>query len=457
VSSENGKFVTVLRNQSFLRLWVIQGLSQTAQNMVNFTLLIVVRDIVETQQLAQANTAVSLLVLAFSIPAVIFSPIAGVVVDRVNKRTVMLVSNALRVLALLAFIGLDPTWPAQLTLVAIYTITFFLGAVGMFFGPAQLATIPNIVNPRDLINANALFNLTVTGSQILGFAVAGPVVIKLFGTDATLIGIMVIYLLTTGMVLLLPRSSGTPLPRDVQFDDAQPFRQFAREARDGVVLILQRAVLLKAIVYLTLATTTYLMIAALGPEFITGVLGLSKEDIGFIVAPAGIGVVVGALIVNKVTRYVPAPRLVDYGLIGAAASLALLAVTEPTARIFNLSQETAALGVVIVAMFFALMLGVSNAFIIVPCQTLLQLGSPKEALARVYATFFTVSNLSLFIPVLFAGAFADLYGVIQVLLTVSVLLALIGIYNLRQPAPLLPETDEDEPTSLEEAVSGAER
>ncbi len=319
-----GGLVTVLRNQSFLRLWVIQGLSQTAQNMINFTLLIVVRDIVETQQLTQANTAVSLLVLAFSVPAVIFSPIAGVVVDRANKRTVMLVSNTLRALGILAFLGLDPSWPPQITLAALYTITFFLGAVGMFFGPAQLATIPNIVSARHLINANALFNLTVTGSQILGFAVFGPLAIKLLGTETTLMGILILYIVTTGMVLLLPASSGAPRIRDVMSDDGQPFRQFIREAREGVVLILQRPVLLKAITYLTLATTTYLMIAALGPEFITGVLGLSKEDIGFIVAPAGLGVVAGALVVNKVTHRIPAPRLVDYGLTGAAASLGVV-------------------------------------------------------------------------------------------------------------------------------------
>ena len=454
MSLSEGGFVSVLRNQSFLRLWVIQGLSQTAQNMINFTLLIVVRDIVETQQLDQANTAVSLLVLAFSIPAVIFSPIAGVVVDRVNKRTVMLVSNALRVLALVAFLGIDPAWPAQLTLITVYSITFFLGAVGMFFGPAQLATIPNIVSPRELMNANALFNLTITGSQILGFAVVGPIVIKLLGTDTTLFGIMVIYILTTLMVLLLPRAAGNPRVRAASADDAQPFQQFIREAREGVVLILQREVLLKAIVYLTFATTTYLMIAALGPEFIAGTLGLSKEDIGFIVAPAGLGVVVGALVVNKVTAKIPAPRLVDYGMIGAAASLALLALTEPVARVFNLADDTVALGVLIVAMFFALTLGISNAFILVPCQALLQMGSPKDALARVYATFFTVSNLSMFIPVLFAGAFADLYGVIQVLLTVSVLLAAIGLYNLRRPAPTIPEDADSDPFSPQPA-SGA--
>lgn len=440
MSDSTGGFVDVLRNQAFLRLWLIQGLSQTAQNMINFTLLIVVRDIVETQQLTQANTAVSLLVLAFSVPAVIFSPIAGVVVDRVNKRTVMLVSNALRVVALFAFLAIDPGWPAQLTLVIVYAITFFLGAIGMFFGPAQLATIPNIVRPRELMNANALFNLTVTGSQILGFAVAGPVVIKLIGTTNTLIGILVIYILTTLMVLLLPKSAGAPLPRDEGIQLAQNrFRQFVLEARDGVVLILQRAVLLKAIVYLTLATTTYLMIASLGPEFIAGTLGLSKEDIGFIVAPAGIGVVAGALLVNKVTRKIPAPRLVDLGLVGAAVSLALLALTEPVASLFDLANETAALGVLIAAMFFAFSLGIANAFVIVPCQAMLQLGSPEDALARVYATFFTVSNLSMFVPVLFAGAFADLYGVIQVLLVMSILLAAIGLFNLTRPAPILPE------------------
>lgn len=436
-----GGIKAVLRNQSFLRLWVIQGLAQTAQNMINFTLLIVVRNIVETQQLTQANTAVSLLVLAFSVPAVVFSPIAGVVVDRVNKRTVMLISNALRVLAIVAFLALDPNWPPQLTLIALYSITFFLGAVGMFFGPAQLATIPNIVHPRDLINANALFNLTVTGSQILGFAVTGPLAIKLIGAQATLLCVLVIYVLTTGMVLLLPASSGTPRPRQALADDVQPFRQFVNEAREGVVLILQRPVLLKAIVYLTLATTTYLMIAALGPEFISDILGLSREDIGFIVAPAGLGVVAGALFVNKITSKIPAPRLVDYGLIGAAASLALLAITEPAAQLFSLSEETAALGVVLVAVFFAFTLGISNAFIIVPAQTLLQLGSPEDALARVYATFFTVSNIAMFVPVLFAGAFADLYGVIQVLLAVSVLLLATGLYNLRQPAPILHESD----------------
>lgn len=434
-------FVQVLRNQAFLRLWLVQALSQTAQNMINFSLLILVRNIVETQNLSQANTAISLLILAFSSPAVLFSPVAGVVVERADKRTIMAVSNGLRTLAVLAFLALDPGWPAVLTLTALYIITFFFGVVGQFFGPAQAAAIPMIVRPRELLSANALFNLTFTGSQILGFATLGPLAIKLFGVERTLVSILLLYIGTTALALLLPKTP--PPPRQVR-EDVEPFRAFIQEAREGALMVLQRPLLIKAITYLTLATTTYLMIAALGPEFIVDVLGLESEDVAYVVAPAGFGVVAGALLVNKVTRWVPPARLVDLGLIGAGASLALFALTEPVGGVLGFSDEEAAIGLILLSVFWATTLGISNAFILVPSQTLLQRGSPEEGLARVFATYFTISNIASFTPVLFAGAFADLFGVIKVLVFIAAILVITGLYNLRRVAPLLPEDEPDD-------------
>ncbi len=85
------------------------------------------------------------------------------------------------------------------------------------------------------------------------------------------------------------------------------------------------------------------------------------------------------------------------------------------------------------------MLGISNAFVLVPSQTLLQAGSPQEGLARVYATYFTISNVASFAPVLFAGAFADLFGVLKVIIFIAVLLVIIGVYNLRHTIPGLPD------------------
>jgi MFS family permease len=436
----------VLRNQAFLRLWLVQGLSQTAQNMINFSLLVLVRQIIETQHLSGANTAISLLVLAFSVPAVIVSPIAGVIVERANKRTVMAVSNGLRSLAVLAFLALNPHWRPAVTLTALYIITFFFGAVGQFFGPAQAAAIPSIVRPRELLGANALFNLTFTGSQILGFASLGPLAIKLWGVQHTLIGILFLYIGTTALATLVPSTPAAPRTRDPSM--TQPFRQVMREAREGAALVLQRPVLIKAIAYLTLATTTYLMIASLGPAFISTVLGLSSEDIAYVVAPAGLGVVVGALVVNRVTNRFAAARLIDYGLVAAGVSLAAFALTEPLGRWLGFADAGVSRGIIIVSVSFAACLGVSNAFILIPSQTLLQRAAPQESLARVYATYFTISNTASFVPVLFAGAFADLFGVLRVMVAIATLLVLIGLLNLRRAAPELP--DQHEPTTVEE-------
>jgi MFS family permease len=436
---DSGSIKTVLRNQGFLRLWILQALTQTAQNMINFSLLILVREIIETQNISEANTAISLLVLAFSAPAVIFSPIAGVVVERADKRTIMIVANGLRALAVLAFLAINPQWPAFLTLAALYTVTFFLGAVGQFFGPAQLAAIPVIVRPRDLISANALFNLTFTGSQVLGFALFGPLAIKLLGTERTLVGILFLYIATTALATLIPRTpSSYRRPTD---DEQHPFRQFAREAREGLSFVAERPLLIKSIIYLTLATTTYLMIAALGPEFIADVLGLPAEDIAYVVAPAGLGVVAGALLVNRVTKIITPVRLVDLGLIGAGVSLALFALTEPIGSVLGISDGDAGKLLIGISIGFAATLGISNAFILVPSQAIMQRASPEEGVARVYATYFTISNIFSFAPVLFAGAIADIVGVLRVLVAIAILLALTGLYNLRRPAQELPDDD----------------
>src|SRR3954453_13788132 len=68
----------VLKNGPFLRLWTAQAVSQTARNMVNFALMLRVQNIIEVHSVAQANIAISLVIISFSLPSVLFGPIAGV-------------------------------------------------------------------------------------------------------------------------------------------------------------------------------------------------------------------------------------------------------------------------------------------------------------------------------------------------------------------------------------------
>ncbi|HEV2527646.1 MAG TPA: MFS transporter [Thermomicrobiales bacterium] len=422
--TRNESIRETLRNKPFLRLWVAQAVSQTANNMVNFALLLRVRNIVDENQLTQANTAISLVILAFSLPAVLFGPLAGVVADRWNRRTIMAVVNVLRVVTVIGILFIPTTGEVNSILIAHYVGTFFFGMAGQFFAPAQGATIPALVSRGQLISANALFNLTATGAQVLGFAALGPVLVQVLGVDDVILLTAPLFLICAGLVVWLPKNATSSRALAVPDASIHPMERLWIEMREGLVYIARDPMLIRAIVYLTLAATTFLMVAALGPDFITSVVGLRPEDIGYIVAPAGIGVVVGVLTVGRISSRLDRDRLIDWALIGAGATIFLAAISSDVLT-FVFDHPPVAWEVVLAGtlLFFA---GVCNAYVIVPAQTLLQERSADEMRARVYATFFTISNSVAFIPIFFAAAFADLYGVVQVLVVVAMILLVLG-------------------------------
>lgn len=417
----------VLRNGPFLRLWIVQAVSQTAQNMINFSLLLRVRGVVDVHDLPQANTAISLVILAFSLPAVLFGPLAGVIADRSNKRTLMALLNVARAAAVLLFLVIRPDWHVETILAAYYVVTFLFGIAGQFFAPVLGATIP-IVTPRaQLLPANALFNLTFTAAQLIGFAAVGPILVKAIGIDWVFVITIAIYLCCAALVMTLPATPVVAVPARVTANSTMS-RLWA-DIKEGLLYILQDPMLMRAIGYLTLASTTFLMVAALGPDFITSVIGLPKEDIGYVVGPAGAGVLLGVLLVPRVMRRIGRDWLIDVSLTLAGLMLGLLALSRWILDLFWLIS-TPVIAVATIAGVFAVCLGVCNAFILVPSQTMLQERSHESVRARVYATFFTISNTVAFIPIFFAAAFADLFGVVNVLLIVALLVGGFGLSSL---------------------------
>jgi MFS family permease len=426
-AGSEGSFGAVLRNGPFLRLWLAQAISHTANNTVNFALLLQIRDIVETNNIAQANTVISLVILAFSLPSVIFGPLAGVVADRVNRRTVMAVVNVARAVAVVLFLLIQVSWSVTTVLSSYYLVTFVFGAVGQFFPPAQGAVIPSLVSRRELISANALFNLTFTGSQLLGFAVVGPLLAKLVGLDAIFVITGVLFVACAALTMTLPN---LPAPPMAPAGDVHPMRRLVADVKEGLVFIARDRMLMKAIAYLTLSATTFLMVASLGPDFMATVIGLTTEDIGYIVAPAGIGVGLGVALVPRLLRRFQREEVIDWAVMLAGVSLFLLASSRfllgllvPDVEI-SVALETAVVG------FFAALLGACDASIIVPSQTILQERSHENIRARVYATFFTISNTVAFIPIFFAAAAADLFGVVEVLVVVAAFLFVVGVGSL---------------------------
>ncbi len=121
---------SVFRNRSFVLLWVAQLLSQLASNMVLAALMATV------VSATGSNTANAVLILTFLVPAVIFSTVAGVFVERSDARYIMLGANLLRAGGTVLFIFVG----SHVGLILV--INFFIATVTAFFAPAELTAMP---------------------------------------------------------------------------------------------------------------------------------------------------------------------------------------------------------------------------------------------------------------------------------------------------------------------------
>ncbi len=345
------------------------------------------------------------------------------IVDRSNKRNIMAGVNAARALCIAGYLFLDPGWPLLTTLLAIYALCLAFSSVGQFFGPAEGATIPLLVRKDQLISANALFSLTFIGSQLLGFVTLGPLLTALLGLRTIYIIVVLLYLLCTGLVLSLP-----PTPPVRREGPGEARRTIWGDLREVWRYVGHDRLLLKAIAYLTVANSGFLMLATLAPEFVITVLGLPTQRLATIVTPAGLGMVAGVVTVGRVARRADRERLVDRALIAVGLLLLAFATIPPAlARLDAASAAAVFTPPVIAAMILAGGLGVANAFIIVPSQTLLQERSEETIRARVLSTFFTASNAVALIPILFAGVLGDLFGVARVLVVIAILAVGVGL------------------------------
>src|SRR5579871_4123134 len=192
----NHHIAAALRKRSFLFLWLAEIFSQIAMNMLNFILILV------AYQLTKSSTIVSGIVLAFTIPAVIFGLLAGVYVDRWKKKKVLFITNFLRacVLALLALFHTN--------LFALYASTFAVSLITQFFIPAETPMIPQIVENDLLYSANALFGVGLYGAMLIAYGLSGPFLLFFKATNSFL-ALSVMFLLAASCIMLIKQKKTT--------------------------------------------------------------------------------------------------------------------------------------------------------------------------------------------------------------------------------------------------------
>ncbi len=288
--------LAVFRNAGFLRLWLSQAATQIGGNMVLYGLTVIVVDS------TGSKTAVSLLILTFLVPAVLFSAVAGVYVDRIEGRTILVATNLLRGLAFVAL------YLAGANLAVILILNIFVSTVTVFFAPAEAAMIPNLVPRSQLLAANGIFTLTLNAAFALGFALLGPLVVNIASPEAVILVVAALYFLAAVFCFTLPSS---PPPHDAEVhglgvsEAEQAMGSTFSQLREGIAFIRSNRSVGWSLLYLGITASLVGVLGVLGPDFARQTLGLAAKDFAVVVLPLGFGIVTGILLLNSV-RPVPA-------------------------------------------------------------------------------------------------------------------------------------------------------
>ncbi|MBI5399341.1 MFS transporter [Candidatus Saganbacteria bacterium] len=391
-------FTKVLSNTGFLLLWLGQLSCQLADRVFVYVLMVI------AYGLTKSNLGVSVPLLAFGLPSLLFGPLAGVYVDKWDRKGILVVTSLVRGALILLIIPLITK-----SLVLIFLVSFLLYTATQFFAPAETASIPELVKKHDLIVANALFMITWMASSVVGFGLGAPLV-NIFGNDGTFIAAAILYFISAGAVALVPLK-----PREPQ--SAHKDHSIMEDLLFGVEFIRRNVVVRYSLFKLFVATAAIASISLLAIIYAKEVLNIGAKNFGYLIIAVGLGMFVGMGLLERLQRWLTKGIIVILSFIVSGLTLIFLG---------SVSELRLALSLIFV-------LGVGNIFITSSIQTILQQRIPRRIRGRVFGLQNMLVNSAFVFPVIIVGFVADLYGVPATLTTLGWLVALTGVVGVFLP------------------------
>jgi MFS family permease len=416
---------SVFRNRGFVLLWSAQLLSQLASNMVLAALMAVVF------HATGSNTAIAVLILTFLVPAVAFSAIAGVLVERSDARLIMLVTNVSRAIGVVLFVFVRANVPL------ILVINLFVATMTAVFAPAELTSIPRIVDRRHLMAANSVFVLTINATFALGFGFLGPLLLTTANADAVYVVVAVMFGLAAVAIIPLP----AVLPsrhEDLGTQEAgRALRAVFDQVNEGIRYVRENPRIAWSLAYLGIAASLIGVMGAIGPGFATDILRLSPDDFFFVMGPAGLGAVMGILFLNAYGKRIPRRLVIDIGLVAMGVTLVALAVVKPVVGFLSPAVQpiehdllpamlSPIISLIALVVVIAVTAGVEYAFVAIPSQTALQEELPVGVRGRIFGILNTLLSVASFLPVIAAPVAADILNLLFPGAGIPWVMALLG-------------------------------
>ncbi len=374
-----------LFNRNFMVQWQGQTVSRLGSQVFSIAMVFWIK------HATGSATIMGLLSLISGLPAVLLMPIGGTFADRFSRRSIIIIGDLLRgiaVCALAAMLYLAPDAVGPI-LVALFVVSVFNGLVGSFFGPAISATIPDLVPANRVTAANSLGQLSMQASAFLGGGLGG-VLYRLLGAPLLFLLNGLSFLYSSGSELFVKIPQVLP---ETQGDARAQMKAFWNDLVAGMRYVwvmpgLRELVLLSAILSFFSAPIIILLVF-----YVEDFLKAAPDWYGYIMAGFGVGTVVGYVLAGilRVPSKTRAAVLIAFTLADSLGYSLLGLMRQP-----------------LLALILAGLGGLTSGYVTVNITTLIQVTTPSEIRGRVVGLLAALSSSLTPIAMGLAGVIADL-------------------------------------------------
>ena len=397
MAQSNRSMFSVFRSRAFTLLWIAQLISAIGSSLTILAASILVF------RLTGSTLSVGLMLIATAGPTVLVGLLAGVFVDRYDRKRIMLAADILR--AILLFLV---PFLVNLNILWLYIIVALISSITQFFDSAHASMLPEVATDEDLTAANALMAISSVGSTVFGFAAAGILVSTIsvewaFYLDG-------LSFLLSALLILLARVPSIPTV------DTTSVRAIVDNLKAGLhtvgkISVLRSLFLIAIPIFLLFGFQNTLFL-----PFVLKVLNGTEFHFGLQQAAEAVGIALGSAVMARLGDRIRGGQWL-------AISYVLMAFGSIW---FGLSTTIA------MAISLQVLIGIVNAPSYIGRQLVIQRSTPREMRGRVNSAFFVLRD-SMFVIGMATAGLADLFDVRTMFLIASVLLLIVGLVVLVLP------------------------
>jgi MFS family permease len=417
--------LAVLRQRNFGLLWIGQNISMIG----DWVLFVALPFYIYT--LTGSTLATGIMFIVQTLPRLFFGPVAGVFVDRWNRKYTMVIASLLQALILVPLFlvrSQDVIW-------IVYLCAFADSVVSQFFNPAQTAIIPMLVEGKDLLPANSLNSMSQELTRLIGPSLGG-LLFGLFGIGSVISLDVISFFFSASLVALIVVPARASAAKQEQLPERntrslalQSLVKVWQEGRAGMRLVKTEQLVGAIFIIIGFAMVGEGIIEVLIAPYVERVLHGTPLLLGWLMSAQAIGGILGSLAVPRLSKFFRPGRLMSICGLTFSAVIVVLALIP----------------VVPVILLLIIFGGAGAVGFFIPMLTLLQTRVANAYQGRIFGALSAIQAIALLIGMSMAGGLGDRIGIVPMLLidaSFNILASLLAFALIRVPiqtAQLPPE------------------